>query len=62
MAKWTVGEGDAVMVIEVTDDGHISVDIPSRQPIIADPGTAEDMRSRLGAAIGIALGDTTPTP
>lgn len=62
MAEWRVVVGDDVMIIQVTEAGLISVDIPSGRPIIADPGTAEDMRIKLGAAIGVALGDTTTTP
>lgn len=61
MSRWTIGEGDAEMIIEAAG-GQISVAIPSGQPIIAAPGVAKDMRAKLGAAIGIAQGtQTDPT-
>lgn len=50
MPRWTVSIGDDVFVIERTD-GHVVLDIPSKQPLVADRAQVEELRLRLGAAI-----------
>jgi hypothetical protein len=57
MARWTVLHGDQVMVIESTDEGLVSVAIPSGSPFVTDPEGIRDMRSKLGLAIGEAQAD-----
>lgn len=54
MARWTVVRGDQVMVIESTEEGLVSVDIPSGSPFVTSPEGIRDMRSKLGLAIGEA--------
>lgn len=51
MARWTAGNGDNPMIIETADDGHVSLHIPSGEPILADRDTAQDIRTKIGAAI-----------
>lgn len=62
MGTWSVGEGDAEMLIEPTGDGQISVSILSGQRIVVGPEAAEEIRLLLGTAIGVARGATTPDP
>lgn len=57
MARWTVLDGDQVMVIESTK-GVVSVDIPSGAPFVTGPEGIRDMRSKLGLAIGDAQTDS----
>lgn len=52
MARWTVADGDHVMVIESTDSGLVSVDIPSGPPFVAGADGIRDVRTKLGLAIG----------
>lgn len=42
------------MVIESTQLGLISIDIPSGSPFVTDPEGVRDVRSKLGLAIGDA--------
>lgn len=55
MPRWTVGRGDSQLILDVTGD-QISLDVPSGLPFVADVETAQDLRMKLGAAIGAALG------
>lgn len=52
MARWTVVVGDQLMVIETTQTGLVSVDVPTGTPFVADVEGIRDMRSKLGLAIG----------
>jgi hypothetical protein len=52
MARWTVVDGDNVMVIESTDRGLVSVDVPSGLPFLAGIDGVRDVRTKLGLAIG----------
>lgn len=53
MPRWTVNVGDEdVIVIETAADDEVFIDIPSRRPVRADRRTVEDLRLKLGAAIG----------
>lgn len=56
MARWTVGQGDHVLIIEVTDEREIKFDIP-RGPVVVDADTAQEYRIKIGAAIGLAQCD-----
>lgn len=60
MARWTVSRGDAIVEIEVTDD-KITIDVPSGVPFTADIATVEEIRSKLGAAIGVAQQPRNPS-
>jgi hypothetical protein len=51
MARWTVTNGDQVMVIESTDQGLVSVDIPSGSPFVGGADHIRDVRTKLGLAI-----------
>lgn len=57
MARWTVVNGEHVMVIESMDTGLISVDIPSGPPFLAGADEIRDARIKLGLAIGDAQSD-----
>jgi hypothetical protein len=59
MGTWSVGDGDAEMLIEPTGDGRISVSIPSGKRIVVSPETAEEIRLLLATAIGVVRGATT---
>lgn len=52
MSRWTVASGDHVVVIESTDDGLVSVDIPSGPPFTAGAEGIRDLRTKLGLALG----------
>lgn len=45
------------MIIETTSDGLVSLHIPA-SPILVQPATAEDIKAKIGAAIGVATGQT----
>lgn len=51
MARWTAGGDDNPMIIETANEGHVSLHIPSGEPILADRDTAQDIRVKIGAAI-----------
>lgn len=54
MARWTVSVGDEdIIVVERTAAGDVAIDIPSHRPVIADRQSVEDLRLKLGAALGI---------
>lgn len=53
MATWTIRRDDALVVIDVAGD-QITVNVPSGVPFTADVETAEEIRLKLGAAIGAA--------
>lgn len=62
MARWTVGPDD--VVIEAVPGGLVTVHIPSGKPLGLDTTAAQDLRTKVGAAIGIAHAhaDVDPTP
>jgi hypothetical protein len=55
MARWTVVRGEQQLTIDVTGD-QIALDIPTDGPFTADTNTAQEIRTKLGAAIGAAQG------
>jgi hypothetical protein len=52
MTRWTVSVGDDAIVIETDDKGQVIVDIPARKPLLLDRRKVEEIRLKLGAAIG----------
>lgn len=54
MARWTVRSDDAEMLIDVTEDGRVSIEITRPGPFVVEIRKAEDMRIFVAAAIGIA--------
>lgn len=61
MARWTVINGDHVMVIESTNKGLVSIDIPSGLPFLGDADEIRDVRTKLGLAIGDVQAGSTGT-
>ncbi len=57
MARWTVVQGEQEFTIDVTGD-RISLDIPTGGPFNVDIEGAQEIRIKLGAAIG-AAGETS---
>jgi hypothetical protein len=54
MAWWRVVSGDKRLIIETTADGRISLDVlPHGEPLTVDAITAQDIRVKIGAAIGV---------
>lgn len=58
MARWTVVRGEQRLTIDVIGD-RISLDIPTGGPLDADTEAAQEVRAKLGAAIGAARGGET---
>lgn len=50
MARWDIGDGDSVLVIKATEDGHVTLVGDVRFTV----EEAETARTYLGAAITIA--------
>lgn len=62
MASWSVDSGDAALTI-MADEGSYAVTIditPAGKPFRADVETAEEVRLKLAAALGVAQGNDTP--
>lgn len=58
MARWTVGHGDHLLVIESPGpDGLISLSIETPGPFLGDAATIGDLRTKLGLAIGETSAD-----
>lgn len=51
MARWVVSIGDEIIVVESTAGGDVVIDIPSREPLVANRAAVEELRLKLGAAI-----------
>lgn len=58
MARWTVQDGDQLMVIETAGD-QVTVDIPSGPPFVTGRDGARDIRVKLGLAMGALQAITT---
>ena len=54
MPRWTVGDGDHEFVVEVTREGQVTLDITGGGPFVVSPESAEEVRAKIGAAIGAA--------
>lgn len=52
-ARWTVVDGDQELVIEATEPGLMSIDIP-RPPFVTNAAHLKDLRAKLSLAIGVA--------
>lgn len=60
MGRWIVVEDDQELVIETAPDGRISLSIPSGGPVVVDIDGAQEIRTKLGAAIASSGPDVRP--
>lgn len=58
MARWTVIDGDQVLVIEAAADDRIAMRTPSGESFVMARPTVEDLRRKLA----LAISDTDPEP
>lgn len=59
MAKWIVARGGSELtVVAEPGSGLVSMDVaPAGRPFLADTDTIQEIRVKLGAAIGVAQGE-----
>lgn len=50
MPRWEVRQGDSVLTVETTDDGHIAIDVING-PLVGPRDSAEKARTAIGSAL-----------
>lgn len=56
MTPWTVKAGDSVLVVEITAEGHLNVDVTNGPFVTADRDAVERIRTIFGAALTVMPG------
>lgn len=56
MARWSVVDGDQEYVVETTPNHLVSLGTADGRPFVVAPERAEEVRLKIGAAIGVARG------